>query len=148
MRFASPRAIRRRPYPYQNVNLDNSPSAATLISNTLPAYTDYQVEQPYTYDPSLDLNPGDPGVVTLFSGLGNTFAPINLGTNTFSFYGQTYTGDELYVSTDGLITLGQGWVGRGRGPTVGLRRPHHARHCTALGQLDHRRRRCRDPLPV
>jgi hypothetical protein len=37
------------------------------------------------------------------------FGTINLGTNTFNFYGTTYTGaNQLFVSSNGLITFGSG----------------------------------------
>src|SRR5207253_2126286 len=43
---------------------------------------------------------------------GNTdddFAALNLGTNSFNFYGATYTGNtSVYVTTNGLITFGSG----------------------------------------
>jgi hypothetical protein len=44
-----------------------------------------------------------------FSSTDDAFAPINLGTNTFNFYGTTYTGNnQMFVSTNGLITFGAG----------------------------------------
>lgn len=37
------------------------------------------------------------------------FAPVNLGSNTFTFYGVKYTGaTSLYVGTNGVITFGAG----------------------------------------
>jgi hypothetical protein len=65
----------------------------------------------YVADPvpgeSIDLQPGGDGVVALLQDEAFNSAPLDLGTNTFSFYGRTYTGaDALYVSPNGVITLG------------------------------------------
>jgi hypothetical protein len=44
-----------------------------------------------------------------FTNTDDDFRAINLGTNTFNFYGTTYTGNnQLFVSTNGLITFGAG----------------------------------------
>jgi hypothetical protein len=63
------------------------------------------------FQAGLDLVPGAPGVVSIaaLSNRDDTFAAIDLGANTFRFYGQTYTGNnQLFVSTNGLITFGSG----------------------------------------
>ena len=53
----------------------------------------------------IDLVPGAPGVVSLLDGFDNALA-VPLGTNTFRFYDQVFTGAAgLYVSTNGLITF-------------------------------------------
>jgi hypothetical protein len=58
---------------------------------------------------SADLVAGDPGVVTLINNIDDSFAAVPLGTNTFNFYGTTYTGDtQLFANTNGLITFGAG----------------------------------------
>src|SRR5207249_978868 len=50
---------------------------------------------------------GQPGVFTIIAGGDDSAAAVNLGSNSFNFYGQTYTGaTALYVSTNGLITFG------------------------------------------
>lgn len=63
----------------------------------------------FTYDATLDLIPGGAGVVTI-AGLSNgdlVADTIPLGTNTFNFYGTSYTGSsQLFLSPKGLITFG------------------------------------------
>lgn len=55
---------------------------------------------------SLDLVPGT-GVITVVDGSASEIAALNLGTNTFRFYGIDYTGaNSLFVSSNGLITFG------------------------------------------
>jgi hypothetical protein len=59
----------------------------------------------------IDLVPGAPGVVTIgsLSTVDDASASIDLGSNTFSFYGVAYTGNnKLFVSSNGLITFGSG----------------------------------------
>jgi len=58
---------------------------------------------------NINLQPGQPGVFTILQGADDAFAAVNLGTDKFNFYGQTYTGaNSLFVSSKGLITLGAG----------------------------------------
>jgi hypothetical protein len=55
---------------------------------------------------AIDLVAGVPGVVTIVDNADNGTATIPLGTNTFNFYGASYTGSNtLYVSSNGLITF-------------------------------------------
>jgi hypothetical protein len=50
---------------------------------------------------------GQPGTFTVITSGDFVSNPVNLGSNTFTFYGTTYTGNNrLYVSTKGLITFG------------------------------------------
>ena len=56
----------------------------------------------------IDLEPGQAGVAVLFDDEDDAAAPLPLGSNTFNFYGVPYGGDQLFVSTNGLITFGQG----------------------------------------
>lgn len=58
----------------------------------------------------IDLVPGATGVInTGLVGDDPTALPIDLGSNTFRFYGQSYTGNnQLFVSANGLITFGTG----------------------------------------
>jgi hypothetical protein len=53
---------------------------------------------------------GQPGAVGItFSNTDDGFASIPLGSHTFNFYGTTYTGsNQLFVSTNGLLTFGAG----------------------------------------
>jgi hypothetical protein len=50
---------------------------------------------------------GQPGTFTVIDHADDESDPVDLGTNTFSFYGVSYTGNNrLYVSSNGLITFG------------------------------------------
>lgn len=80
-------------------------SARTLLSSVGPDGYGYVATN--TAFEAIDLLPGGPGVVTLHGSDDDASAAIPLGSNTFTFYGAAYTGsDSLYVSTNGLITLG------------------------------------------
>jgi hypothetical protein len=57
---------------------------------------------PYPFE-AIDLVPG-PGVTVLLDRTDDSSAPINLGANTFNFYGVTYTGSSLFASSNGLLT--------------------------------------------
>ena len=58
---------------------------------------------------NIDLALGQPDVFVILDNLDDAFASVNLGTNSFNFYGQTYTGaSQLFVSTNGLVTFGAG----------------------------------------
>jgi hypothetical protein len=58
---------------------------------------------------NINLQMGQPGVFTILQGADDAFAAVNLGTDTFNFYGKTYTGaNAIFVSTKGLITFGAG----------------------------------------
>ena len=78
-----------------------------LLSLAGPDGFGYQAdENPFE---ALDLNPGAAGVIVALDGVDDDFAAIPLGSNTFSFYGATYTGPSaLFVSDNGLITFGSG----------------------------------------
>ena len=55
----------------------------------------------------VDLVPNAPGVVEILDVEDDRSVQLPLGTNTFNFYGTTYTGSsKLYVGTNGLITFG------------------------------------------
>jgi subtilisin family serine protease len=57
---------------------------------------------------NIDLIPGQPGVFIILDGVDDSYAAVDLGTNTFAFYGTTYSGSSLYVSSNGLISFGSG----------------------------------------
>jgi hypothetical protein len=58
---------------------------------------------------SLDLSPTGAGVSTAVDNTDDGTAQVPLGTNTFNFYGRTYTGSNaLFVGSNGLITFGGG----------------------------------------
>ncbi len=56
---------------------------------------------------NIDLVPWASGVTSILDGADDSSTAIDLGTNSFRFYGQTYSGaGQLYISTNGLITFG------------------------------------------
>ncbi|NQT17348.1 MAG: FG-GAP repeat protein, partial [Planctomycetes bacterium] len=55
---------------------------------------------------NIDLVPGGTGVTTVVNDHDWANYSINLGSNTFNYYGTSYTGTELYVSPNGFITFG------------------------------------------
>jgi hypothetical protein len=55
---------------------------------------------------NIDLVPGAPGVTPILDGQDDNFAAIDLGSNTFNFYGVVYAGgNQLLVDTNGLVTF-------------------------------------------
>jgi hypothetical protein len=49
----------------------------------------------------------DPSVFTIIDHGDDVSVPVDLGSNTFNFYGSAYTGNnQLFVNTNGLITFG------------------------------------------
>lgn len=51
---------------------------------------------------------GQPGTFVIIDHADDESDAVNLGSNTFTFYGTTYTGNNrLYVSSNGLISFGQ-----------------------------------------
>ncbi len=64
---------------------------------------------------ALDLVPGAAGVFTILASGDDDFAPVNLGSNTFTFYGTSYS--SLFVNSNGLITFR---TGNDYGPFTGL----------------------------
>jgi hypothetical protein len=57
----------------------------------------------------VNLVPGSPGVFTVIQYADDAAAPVDIGTNTFNFYGTTYTGATgVWAGADGLITFGSG----------------------------------------
>jgi hypothetical protein len=58
---------------------------------------------------NLNLQPGQPGVFEVIRAGDDVSVPVDLGRNTFTFYGTTYAGNnQLFVSSNGLITFGSG----------------------------------------
>lgn len=57
---------------------------------------------------NIDLALNTPGVFVLIDNADDGSAPARLGSNTFNFYGVTYTGNSsLFVTSNGLITMGK-----------------------------------------
>lgn len=56
----------------------------------------------------LDLVAGAPGVVDTGLSSDDSSTSINIGSNTFNFYGTVYSGTQLFPNTNGLITFGSG----------------------------------------
>jgi subtilisin family serine protease len=58
---------------------------------------------------NVNLEPGAPGVFVLLDGVDDSYASVDLGTNTFAFYGTIYSGaGSLFVNSNGLISFGGG----------------------------------------
>jgi PKD repeat protein len=70
-----------------------------LEAREVPAY----VGAPAAFEPN-DLTAGNPGVTTVIAGTDDDTATVNLGGNTFNFYGTVVS--SLVVSTNGLISIG------------------------------------------
>src|SRR5262249_16072334 len=50
---------------------------------------------------------GQPGTFTIISSADDESDPVNLGADSFNFYGTTYTGmNQLFVSSNGMISFG------------------------------------------
>jgi subtilisin family serine protease len=64
---------------------------------------------------NIDLIPGQPGVFIILDGVDDSYATVDLGTNTFAFYGTVYSGASLFVSSNGLISFGSGDASYGNG---------------------------------
>jgi len=94
------------------------------LSNSLDRFTDnFTMNPPGSFGPDgfgydglavaaqsgLELV-GQSGTSALsFTGTDDGTALLNLGSNSFNFYGTTYTGNSsMYISTNGLITFGSG----------------------------------------
>lgn len=54
---------------------------------------------------SIDLEPGQPGVFTIVDNADDGSNAIDIGTNTFNFYGTSYTGTQIFASSNGLISF-------------------------------------------
>jgi hypothetical protein len=77
----------------------------TVISSTVGPDASGYVATVTAFTPGSIMS--QPGTFTVITSGDNVSNAINLGTNTFTFYGTTYTGNNrLYVSTNGLITFG------------------------------------------
>jgi PKD repeat protein len=56
---------------------------------------------------SVSLAPGAPGVFVISDNDDDSFAAVDLGANTFRYYGTSYTGaSSVFVATNGLVSLG------------------------------------------
>jgi hypothetical protein len=79
----------------------------TLLSaagDTIAGPDPYGYTASTTMPPALVLDPQPAN--TLITGFDDKASGIDLGSNTFTFYGNSYTGPELFASTNGLITFG------------------------------------------
>ena len=94
MRRASGRST---PAVVQSLESRQLPSAYTATATTYEA---------------VDLEPGQTGVTTVLDGYLDAEAFVDLGTNTFTFYGTTYTGASSFrVNPHGLIGFGPHNIG-------------------------------------
>jgi hypothetical protein len=81
-------------------------SAVTLLPNPDIGPDSFGYAAFATSMEPIDLAPADGAVLTLIDNARLRSVPLDLGTNTFTLYGQTYSGTALWVSTSGLITVG------------------------------------------
>lgn len=89
-------------------SIDDRYTAAFTIPAT--SVIKYKSEA-FAYDSTLDLVAGTTGVVTLtaISSADDAFIQLPMGSDKFRFYGTEYSGsNQLFVSSNGLITLGSG----------------------------------------
>ena len=83
--------------------------AASFTIDYFPGPDGYGYEAHPTEFEAIDLVAGAPGVFDILDDVDDSYASVDLGTNTFTFYGTEYTGtDRLFVSSNGLITFGAG----------------------------------------
>ncbi len=77
-----------------------------LESRTLLAADGYGYTAASHSFEAIHLAPDDQGVTTVLSNADDDTASIDLGSNTFNFYGKTYTGDDsLFANSNGLLTF-------------------------------------------
>ena len=87
----------RRVAPRANLRLE------TLEDRTVPAYLATS-----TAFENLDLLPTDADVTSILGNTDDSAMTLDLGANTFTFYGTTYTATDLYAGSNGYITFGTG----------------------------------------
>ena len=87
----------RRVAPRANLRLE------TLEDRTVPAYL-----ATLTAFENLDLLSTDSDVVPLLGNIDDFSAALNIGANTFTYYGTSYTGMELFAGSNGYVTFGAG----------------------------------------
>ena len=100
--FRFPLATRRR---LARRSSGRSLPAAVQLLETRQLPSAYSVSAT-TYE-AIDLEPGQSGVTTVLDGILDGQNYVDLGSNTFTFYGTTYTGaSSLQVTPHGLIGFG------------------------------------------
>jgi hypothetical protein len=83
---------------------------ADLTDPCLPGMDEFGHKAGMAPFQDLSLQPGQPGVFEVLRSGHDLTAPVDLGSNSFTFYGARYTGaQQLYVSSNGLITFGSGY---------------------------------------
>ena len=84
----------------------NVHNALNYLAANAPATPSIYLNQASSYQ-ALDLTPGGSVTTLLSSSSGTSTAALNLGANTFRFYGTQYSGaSSLHVSENGLISFG------------------------------------------
>ena len=90
---------------------------------------------------NVNLELGAAGVFAILDGVDDSYAAVDLGTNTFAFYGTVYSGASLFVNSNGLITFGGGDASYSNGDLSGYPiQSGHRRTVGRLGDLQRRRR--------
>jgi extracellular elastinolytic metalloproteinase len=80
-------------------------AAFSYVATMGPDGFGYQAAK-YPFE-NIDLVPGASGVTSILDGADDASAGINLGANSFNFYGTSYTGaSRLFVTTNGYVSLG------------------------------------------
>jgi hypothetical protein len=80
----------------------------TIVSTTVGPDAFGYAGTVYPFE-DINLEAGQPGVFTIITSADDLSVPVDLGSNTFTFYGASYTGNnQLFVSSNGLITFGSG----------------------------------------
>ncbi len=90
---------------YGNPTRQPFPLTFNLISSTIGPDGFGYTGSTYPFEP-LDIQ-GQPDTFTIIQYADDASAAVNLGSNTFNFYGHVYTGNnQLFASSNGLITFG------------------------------------------
>ena len=79
-------------------------ASTEFVLNTAVQSSVHYTASPHAYE-AIDLQAGQPGVFTIVDNTDDGGAAIDLGTNTFNFYGTTYTGTQLFANANGLISF-------------------------------------------
>ncbi len=90
---------------YGNPTSQSFPLTFNLISSTIGPDGFGYTGSTYPFEP-LDIQ-GQPGTFTIIQYADDASVAVDLGSNTFNFYGHVYTGNnQLFASSNGLITFG------------------------------------------
>lgn len=84
----------------------NAKATLDYLLNNLADPPSTYLAAPAAYE-SLDLQIGGPGVITVVDNTDDAAGALDLGTNSLTLFGTTYTGStSMFVSANGIITFG------------------------------------------